>query len=116
MQSRAETPNDAASPRQGLLALRVHRVIEETSDARSFVLDVPEELERELRYVPGQYLTVDVPWEGFRVHRCYSLSSTPGLDPRPTITVSRPWPHSFFATLLVSSSVTASTIALRFSM
>ena len=89
MQSRAETPNDAASPRQGLLALRVHRVIEETSDARSFVLDVPEELERELRYVPGQYLTVDVQWEGFRVHRCYSLSSAPGLDPRPTITVKR---------------------------
>ncbi len=35
---------------------------------------------------------------------------------RPTITVSRPCPHNRLAAFLASSSVTASTMALRFSM
>ena len=35
---------------------------------------------------------------------------------RPTITVSSPWPHNRCAAFLASSSVTASTMALRFSM
>ncbi len=89
MESKAHFVPDAADARRHLFALRVHRVVEETADARSFVLDVPEELKRELRYVPGQYLTVDIPWEGFRVHRCYSLSSAPEVDARPTVTVKR---------------------------
>ncbi|MEV6345367.1 ferredoxin--NADP reductase [Actinoplanes sp. NPDC051851] len=54
-------------------------VITETADARSFVLGEP------FAYRPGQYLTVRTP-AGVR---CYSLSSAPGIDPAPVITVKR---------------------------
>jgi 3-ketosteroid 9alpha-monooxygenase subunit B len=83
-----EATDESREPREPL-RLRVARVVEETADARSFVLDVPEALKGELRYAPGQYVTVEVPWESFRIRRCYSLSSTPELDAAPQFTVKR---------------------------
>lgn len=71
------------------LALRVARVIEETADARSLVFDVPEHLTERLRYRPGQFLTLRVPFEGGWLPRCYSLSSTPLLDEPLRVTVKR---------------------------
>jgi 3-ketosteroid 9alpha-monooxygenase subunit B len=82
------TTSEPSEPRAPL-RLRVARVVEETADARSFVLDVPEALKSELHYTPGQYVTVEVPWEGFRIRRCYSFSSTPELDAAPQFTVKR---------------------------
>ena len=58
--------------------LRVVDVIEETGDARSIVLEVPDEARAEFAYKPGQFLTVAVPSDRTgTVARCYSLSSTP---------------------------------------
>jgi 3-ketosteroid 9alpha-monooxygenase subunit B len=58
--------------------LRVVDVIEETADARSIVLEVPDEARAEFDYKPGQFLTVAVPSDQTgTVARCYSLSSTP---------------------------------------
>ncbi len=58
--------------------LRVVDVIDETDDARSVVLEVPEEARDAFAYKPGQFLTVAVPSERTgAVARCYSLSSTP---------------------------------------
>ena len=58
--------------------LRVVDVIEETADARSIVLEVPDDARAEFDYKPGQFLTVAVPSdETGTVARCYSLSSTP---------------------------------------
>lgn len=58
--------------------LRVAEVIVETADARSFVLDVPEELADRFAYRAGQFLTVRVPGpDGGFAARCYSLSSSP---------------------------------------
>jgi len=71
------------------LALRVARVIEETADARSLVFEVPEHLAERLRYRPGQFLTLRVPFEGGWLPRCYSLSSTPLLDEPLRVTVKR---------------------------
>lgn len=71
------------------LALRVARVIEETADARSLVFDVPEHLAERLRYRPGQFLTLRVPFDGGWLPRCYSLSSTPLLDEPLRVTVKR---------------------------
>ena len=72
------------------LRVKVARVIEETADARSFVLDVSDEsLRHELTYRAGQYVTVEIPWEAFHIHRCYSFSSAPGVDARPQFTVKR---------------------------
>lgn len=69
--------------------LTVLEVIEETSDARSVVLD-PGEHREHFSYVPGQFLTVSVPSDlTGQVARSYSLSSTPVDDGPLTITVKR---------------------------
>ena len=58
--------------------LRVVDVIDETEDARSVVLEVPDEARDAFAYKPGQFLTVAVPSDRTgAVARCYSLSSTP---------------------------------------
>ena len=58
--------------------LEVLDVIEETADARSIVLEVPEDLATQFTYTPGQFLTVAVPSDQTGLAaRCYSLSSAP---------------------------------------
>ena len=69
--------------------LRVAEVIDETADARSYVLDVPDELADRFAYRAGQFLTVRVPGrDGGFAARCYSLSSSPPSR-QLTITVKR---------------------------
>lgn len=75
--------------RQPYHRLPIAAVIRETADAVSLVLDVPPELSADFAYRPGQFLTVRVPARQGPVARCYSLSSTPGLDERLKITVKR---------------------------
>jgi 3-ketosteroid 9alpha-monooxygenase subunit B len=65
--------------------LPVIDVIDETPDAKSFVLRVPVELGSAFAYRPGQFLTVRVPGAA----RCYSLSSSPHTDQHLTFTVKR---------------------------
>jgi 3-ketosteroid 9alpha-monooxygenase subunit B len=70
--------------------LRVVDVIEETADARSIVLEVPEADRAAFAYRPGQFLTVAVPSERTgTVARCYSLSSTPDETDLLKFTVKR---------------------------
>ncbi|GED96707.1 ferredoxin--NADP reductase [Gordonia crocea] len=72
--------------------LEVLEVIAETADAVSVVLEVPDRLVTKFRYLPGQFLTVQVPGatDGDpAVARCYSLSSSPHLDDHLIITVKR---------------------------
>ncbi len=69
--------------------LEVSEVIDETADARSLVLRVPEALRERFAYRAGQFLTFEIPWEGFTVRRCYSLASAPGIDPAHKVTVKR---------------------------
>ena len=64
-------------------------VIEETSDSKSFVFDVPPELVERFSYRSGQFLTFRVEVGGHRIVRCYSLASAPGIDPRPKVTIKR---------------------------
>jgi len=59
--------------------LQVSAVIRETADCSSFELAVPPELRDAYRYKAGQHLTFELPWDDFRVTRCYSLSSCPDL-------------------------------------
>jgi 3-ketosteroid 9alpha-monooxygenase subunit B len=69
--------------------LTVLDVVEETSDAHSIVLDVPDELADQFAYTPGQFLTVAVPSDQTGLAaRCYSLSSAPHSG-RHQITVKR---------------------------
>ena len=59
--------------------LQVSAVIRETADCSSFELAVPPELRDAYRYKAGQHLTFELPWDDFKVTRCYSLSSCPDL-------------------------------------
>ncbi len=69
--------------------LRVARVIEETQDARSFVLEVPPELRERFAYRAGQYLTFEVPLGEETLMRCYSLASSPDRGEAHKVTVKR---------------------------
>ncbi len=69
--------------------LGVTDVIDETDDSKSFVFDVPAELSERFGYRSGQFLTFRVEVDGHRLVRCYSLSSAPGIDDRPKVTVKR---------------------------
>ncbi|GAB0103671.1 ferredoxin--NADP reductase [Nocardia sp. JMUB6875] len=70
--------------------LKVREVVSETADAVSLIFDIPTDLTGRFGYSPGQYLTLRVPSDRTgSVARCYSLSSSPHCDERPTITVKR---------------------------
>ncbi|KWF89919.1 3-ketosteroid-9-alpha-hydroxylase [Burkholderia diffusa] len=69
--------------------LTVADVVAESDDACSFVFDVPAALRDAFAYRPGQFLTLNVPCADATVARCYSLSSAPGIDAAPKITVKR---------------------------
>ena len=70
-------------------ALRVARVIDETPDARSFVLEIPPELAEAFAYEAGQHLTFKVPFDGRHLLRCYSLSSSPECEREHKVTIKR---------------------------
>lgn len=57
--------------------LRIKRVVRETRDAVSLVLDVPVDCTQRFRYQAGQFLTLRVTVDGQNLQRCYSMSSAP---------------------------------------
>ena len=64
----------------------VTAVRDETSEARTIVLDFPVDTD----YRPGQFITVRIPSDRTgSVARSYSLSTAPGVDAAPAITVKR---------------------------
>lgn len=70
-------------------ALRVRAVVDESHDTKSLVFDVPPALADAFAYQPGQFLTLRLGIEGRHVPRCYSMSSAPGVDDAPRVTVKR---------------------------
>ncbi len=82
---------DRTDPRweHGYHRLQVKRIIEETADTRSFVLDVPDDLADLFRYRAGQFCTFRVQVDGVEQSRCYSMSSAPETDADLTVTVKR---------------------------
>ena len=69
--------------------LTVRRVVRETDEARSFVLDVPAELRGAFAYDAGQFCTFRVRIDGEPQLRCYSMSSSPAVDHELQVTVKR---------------------------
>jgi 3-ketosteroid 9alpha-monooxygenase subunit B len=70
--------------------LKISKIVQETPDARSFVLEVPEALADKFKYRAGQFLTFRVPHADGAFNRCYSLSSAPETDgTRLKVTVKR---------------------------
>mgnify|MGYP001569709078 CR=1 FL=1 len=73
----------------GFERLRVKAVIRETADAHSIVLEVPEDLADRFAYAPGQFLTLRVEVDGETCLRCYSLASSPSVDPDLKVSIKR---------------------------
>jgi 3-ketosteroid 9alpha-monooxygenase subunit B len=69
--------------------LEIAGIVQETHDARSFILAVPDSLRETFQYRAGQFLTFEVPWNGMDLRRSYSLSSSPETDAWPKVTVKR---------------------------
>jgi 3-ketosteroid 9alpha-monooxygenase subunit B len=81
--------HDPVLRQHGYHSLRIARVVPETHDASSFVLDVPDELAETFCYRPGQFCTIRVHVDGDEQLRSYSMSSAPATDGELTVTVKR---------------------------
>ena len=73
----------------GYHPLRVSRIIEETADTRSFVLEPTDEDRDLFHYRPGQFCTFRVHLGDDELLRSYSMSSAPETDAELTVTVKR---------------------------
>lgn len=73
----------------GYHPLKVLQVVQETADTRSFVLDVPGDLQDLFAYRPGQFCTFRVHVHDEELLRCYSMSSAPETDSSMAVTVKR---------------------------
>ena len=87
--SRPEAGVAGTAHDHGFHPLRVARVIAETADASSFVLEVPDELTPLFAYQAGQFCTFRVRIDDRVLLRCYSMSSSPAVDPELKVTVKR---------------------------
>ena len=87
--SAAPTSQQGAARHHGFHPLRVRRVVHETAEAASFVLDVPPGLDGDFAYEAGQFLTFRATVDGQVHHRCYSMSSAPALADDLQVTVKR---------------------------
>jgi 3-ketosteroid 9alpha-monooxygenase subunit B len=73
----------------GFHRLRVARVVTETEDTRTYVLDIPSDLAEAYDYRAGQFLTFRVDRLGTEHLRCYSMSSAPEGGEPLAVTVKR---------------------------
>ncbi|MFV8167443.1 2Fe-2S iron-sulfur cluster-binding protein [Mycobacterium sp. 134] len=78
-----------ATDADGFTPLQVKRVVRETSEAVSLVLDVPAASRARFLYLAGQFVTLRVTIDGAEHRRCYSMSSSPAVEPDLRITVKR---------------------------
>jgi 3-ketosteroid 9alpha-monooxygenase subunit B len=81
------TPAPQPAGRFDYYPLRVARLVRETADASSIVLDIPASLRELFSYQSGQYLTLRTRVAGETLERCYSLSSAPSVDNEVKVTV-----------------------------
>jgi ferredoxin-NADP reductase len=70
-------------------SLAVVEVVDETPDARSFVLEIPPALADRFAYAAGQFCTFRARIGAEPVVRCYSMSSSPETGDPFTVTVKR---------------------------
>ncbi len=73
----------------GFHPMPIRRVVHETAESASFVLDVPDDLRDAFAYEAGQFLTFRVEVGGEPHLRCYSMSSSPAVDDELAVTVKR---------------------------
>ncbi|WAC09870.1 ferredoxin--NADP reductase [Dyadobacter pollutisoli] len=69
------------------ISLRVREIIRESDDTKTFIFERTDG--NPFLYKAGQFLTFIIPMHGHEVRRSYSMSSAPGVDVFPAITVKR---------------------------
>lgn len=69
--------------------LKIAAIAAETADAKTFYLEIPENLKDLYRYTAGQYLTFRYFENGEEVRRSYSLCTYEKTDANPGVTVKR---------------------------
>jgi ring-1,2-phenylacetyl-CoA epoxidase subunit PaaE len=69
--------------------LKVIKRIQETPDAVSLVLEIPDNLKQQFHYQAGQFVTFFMDINGETLNRSYSLSSSPLTDKEFKITVKK---------------------------
>ncbi len=80
------TPPEAARPwRDSEQPLLLARVVRETADVATFVFRAPEPAW--FGYLPGQFLTLDLPTAAGTLSRTYTLSSSPSRPDAVSVTV-----------------------------
>lgn len=82
-------PQRDGARRHGFHELRIRRVVRETAETSSYVLDVPDDLRAAFAYAAGQFCTFRVWIDGEPQLRCYSMSSAPEVDDELAVTVKR---------------------------
>lgn len=85
----AVVDHDAVRREHGYHPLRVKRIVDETPDTRSFVLQVPDGDRDLFSYQAGQFCTFRVRIGDEELLRSYSMSSAPETDDDLTVTVKR---------------------------
>jgi len=83
------TGSQARGAKHSFHSLRVSQVIRETPDACSLVFEIPAALRETFHYRAGQFLTLEVPYEGANLRRCYSLASSPDTETEHKVTIKR---------------------------
>jgi 3-ketosteroid 9alpha-monooxygenase subunit B len=74
----ADAPSEPLAP--GVRTVTVAAIVDEASDARSFVVRPEPEDAGRFTYRAGQFITIRVPDRGRGTARCYSLSSSPHTE------------------------------------
>jgi ring-1,2-phenylacetyl-CoA epoxidase subunit PaaE len=62
-------------------SLKVQSIEPETADSMRVALQVPEELQEEYSFLPGQHLPIQITIDGKKFRRTYSICSLPGEQP-----------------------------------
>ena len=65
--------------------LQVVQILPETPDVKTFCFQTNDQ--SWFRYLPGQFITVELPVDGRRIHRTYTISSSPSRPLSLSITV-----------------------------
>jgi ring-1,2-phenylacetyl-CoA epoxidase subunit PaaE len=69
------------------IQLRITAIIPETPDTFTYRFEAVDG--KPVLYQAGQFLTFLIVLHGKEIRRSYSLSSTPGIDPHPSVTIKR---------------------------
>jgi 3-ketosteroid 9alpha-monooxygenase subunit B len=89
LESGSPDPAGPAAPRPRFCTVQIKKVVPETADSASVVLEpVEQDLER-FAYRPGQYVTLRAVIDGVHHLRSYSMSSSPVIDRDLRVTIKR---------------------------